>query len=313
MNLTEFIRMSSGAVSTDESQMIEVTESVAVNTKNNFERKQELIKSLKGKKYNQYVTTLNKMLEDPKTQALLVDGFGGELADMELKFKERNIPVTSLLPTQSEIDVQKSIEYALRNPKNIANYYSGGGVEIIMPIITFRHNYVIDGHHRWSQIFAFNPDAKAVAYDFDNPRLSPLQMLKATQGAIAAVMAQKGEDDGLPQNKVDGKNLYDDKWDEKAIRKYINDTVNDAGTKAEIISMYSRYKGLTTWDEIVDFIIDNLMQLKNNNYPVQGAPGRGEMPQTDQATGEGGDAGPDTSDSALGKLRFGGITVGAVK
>jgi hypothetical protein len=305
--------MSSGAASTDESQLIGVTESVAVNTRNNFERKQELIKSLKGKKYNQYVTTLNKMLEDPKTQALLVDGFGGELADMELKFKERDIPVTALLPTQSEIDVQKSIEYALRNPKNIANYYSGGGVEIIMPIITFRHNYVIDGHHRWSQIFAFNPDAKATAYDFDNPKISPLQMLKATQGAIAAVMAQKGEDEGLPQNKVDGKNLYDDKWDENAIRKYINDTVNDAGTKAEIISMYSRYKGLTLWDEIVEFITDNLMQLKNNNYPVQGAPSRGEMPQTDQASGEGGNAGPDAEDSALGKLRFGGITGGAVK
>ena len=92
-------------------------------TSSNAERKKELENYLKGKKYADYVATLNKMLEDPKAKALLEDGFGGELGDTKLKFKVTEIPVKNLRPTQSEIDVTKSIDFPLTKPENINNYF----------------------------------------------------------------------------------------------------------------------------------------------------------------------------------------------
>ena len=58
-----------------------IFESREVSTKSNKERRKELEKWLKHKKYDDYVDTLNKMLEDPKAKALLEDGFGGDLGD----------------------------------------------------------------------------------------------------------------------------------------------------------------------------------------------------------------------------------------
>ena len=82
-----------------------IFESREIETLSNKERKKELEKWLKNKKYDDYVKTLNKMLEDPKAKALLEDGFGGELGDTKLNFSVKNINVSQLMPTQKEIDL----------------------------------------------------------------------------------------------------------------------------------------------------------------------------------------------------------------
>ena len=128
-----------------------------IETNNNSERYTELEKHLKGKKYGDYIKTLNNMLEDDKTKALLIDGFGGDLGDLKLNFKETSIKVTALSPTQSEIDIQKSMNYAFAYPENVDNYFKSGPITIKTPLITFKGEFIIDGHHRWSQVFAFNP------------------------------------------------------------------------------------------------------------------------------------------------------------
>ena len=71
-------------------------ESREVSTTSNKQRRKELEKWLKHKKYDDYVETLNKMLEDPKSAALLEDGFGGELGDTKLTFSVKEIPVSQL-------------------------------------------------------------------------------------------------------------------------------------------------------------------------------------------------------------------------
>ena len=110
-----------------------ITEAVkSSDTLDNEDRKQQLEKVLKkwepkmqGKKLGAYVDVLNTMLEDPKAKALLEAGFGGVLGDTKLKFSIVQLPVKTLRPTQSEIDVSKSVDYALKYPeKNIDNYYS---------------------------------------------------------------------------------------------------------------------------------------------------------------------------------------------
>lgn len=284
-------------------------------TSSNEERKKELEKWLKGKKMPDYIKTLNKMLEDPKAKLLLQDGFGGELGDTKFKFSVENIPVKNLRPTQSEIDVAKSIDYPLTKPENIDTYYENGGNKVMIagfPIITFRKNYVIDGHHRWSQVFALNPDAKMVCCDYDAD-ISPLSMLKATQGAIAAVKADDNKNDGkIPSEQVKGQNLFDDAWDKEAIIKHIKETAIDS-----VPEVFKKYKKeLDTIDKVADFIADNLIDLKTNNYPESGSPNRGDMPQTDDAGTVEKDkksALPGSEGSALNKLKDGKIAKGAVK
>ena len=96
-----------------------IFESREVSTTSNKQRKKELEKWLKHKKYKDYVDTLNKMIDDPKAKTLLEDGFGGELGDTKLTFNVKEIPVSQLMPTQLEIDLNKSIKHALVNKDSL--------------------------------------------------------------------------------------------------------------------------------------------------------------------------------------------------
>ena len=161
------------------------------------------------------------MLKDPKAKVLLEDGFGGELGDIEFTFQPRLIRAASLIPTQAEIDVEKSLKHPLTKPDNIRNDFQNKIVVNGTPIVTFRGNYVIDGHHRWSEVAMLNPDGKMLCFDY-NADISPVQMLKAVQGAIASVLAKRDKDGELPQSKVDSQNIYDSKWSPTKIRKWID-------------------------------------------------------------------------------------------
>lgn len=283
-------------------------------TSNNAERKKQLENYLKGKKYSDYVETLNKMLEDPKAKVLLEDGFGGELGDTKLVFKIKKIPARNLRPTQSEIGVSDSLEFPLKHPENIDNYFTNKNKLIIagMPIITFRGNYVIDGHHRWSQVFAFEPEAKLVCCDYDGD-ISPIQMLKATQGAIAAVKADDSNDNNgkIPSSKVKSQNLFDDSWGEKEIKKYVVETSVDEAPEI----MHKYVESVSTKEELADYLAKNLIDLKSNNYPETGSPSRGDMPQTDRGGEDYNDkksSMPNKEGSALNKLSKGKFVKKAV-
>ena len=283
-------------------------------TSNNAERKKQLENYLKGKKYSDYVDTLNKMLEDPKAKVLLEDGFGGELGDTKLVFKIKKIPARNLRPTQSEIGVSDSLEYPLKHPENIDNYFTNKNKLVIagMPIITFRGNYVVDGHHRWSQVFAFEPEAKLVCCDYDGD-ISPIQMLKATQGAIAAVKADDTNDNNgkIPSSKVKSQNLFDDDWGEKEIKEYVIETSVDEAPEI----MHKYVESVSTKEDLADYLAKNLIDLKSNNYPETGSPSRGDMPQTDRGGENYNDkksSMPNKEGSALSKLRKGKFVKNAV-
>ena len=234
-----------------------IFESREVLTTSNKQRRKELEKWLKHKNYEDYVDTLNKMLEDPKSAALLEDGFGGSLGDTQLKFSVQKIPVSQLMPTQKEIDLDKSLKHALTNEKSFKKTFSNP-IEINKPIVTFRKNYVIDGHHTWLQAIALNPNGKILAFNYDGD-ISPIQMLKAVQGTIAAVKADDNKNNGkLPSNKVEGPNFFDDDFDRKKIRKYLEDTFDDS-----LIDVYCdyikeckdrnsiiKYHRWTTWNQV---------------------------------------------------------------
>ena len=278
-----------------------IFESREVLTTSNKQRRKELEKWLKHKNYEDYVDTLNKMLEDPKSAALLEDGFGGSLGDTQLKFSVQKIPVSQLMPTQKEIDLDKSLKHALTKEESFKKTFKNP-IEINKPIVTFRKNYVIDGHHTWLQAISLNPNGKILAFNYDGD-ISPIQMLKAVQGTIAAVKADDNKNNGkLPSNKVEGPNFFDDDFDRKKIRKYLEDTFDNS-----LVDIYCEYiKKCKDRDDIIKNLEDRLLDIKANNYPFESAPSRDDMPQvfkggTDKDDKE--SAYPDKEGSAMNKLK----------
>ena len=278
-----------------------IFESREIETASNKQRRKELEKWLKHKNYEDYVDTLNTMLEDPKSAALLEDGFGGDLGDTKLKFSVVNIPVSQLMPTQKEIDLDKSLKYALTSEKSFKKTFKSP-IEINKPIVTFRQNYVIDGHHTWLQAITLNPNGKMLAFNYDGD-ISPIQMLKAVQGTIAAVKADDNENNGkLPSNKIKGPNFFDDDFDRKQIRKYLEETFDDS-----LIDVYCEYiKSCKDRKDIIKYLEERLLDIKANNYPFESAPSRDDMPQVFKGGTDKNDkdsALPDKEGSAMNKLK----------
>ena len=278
-----------------------IFESREVLTTSNKQRRKELEKWLKHKNYEDYVDTLNKMLEDPKSAALLEDGFGGTLGDTKLNFSVQKISVSQLMPTQKEIDLDKSLKHALVDEKSFKKTFTNP-IEINKPIVTFRKNYVIDGHHTWLQAIALNPTGKILAFNYDGD-ISPIQMLKAVQGTIAAVKADDNNNNGkLPSNKVEGPNFFDDDFNRKKIRKYLEDTFNDS-----LIDVYCDYiKECKDRNSIIKYLEERLLDIKTNNYPFDAAPSRDDMPQIFKGGTDADDkssALPDNEGSAMNKLK----------
>lgn len=274
------------------------------------ERRKALVDLFKKRNYHDYIGMLNQMAQDDKFRVLVDAAFGGDgndaLGNIEVNTKEASKDTASLIPTQSEIDITKSLAWGLRggegsesNAKiavaNIDKIMAGDEVKLGkgegLPIITFG-SFIIDGHHRWSQVYCFNPDATMAAVDFRARGMSPLRMLKATQGCIAAI--KKGK---LPQAIVEGSNMFT--ASEKAIKDYISKNILD-----EVVEAIKKYKkNLKDKNAVIEYITSNCMSMKNENKPMTGtnekAPNRGDMPQTDMVS----------ADELEGKLKKGVVSI----
>ena len=238
-----------------------------LNEKDKKSRLEELKNQLEGLGYEDYVDKLNEMLKDPKSKALIEAAFGGELASVKLDKDSKPVVTSKLLPTQNEIDVDKSLRRGLTEEATVDAFFGKEPVTLGIPLLTYEGAFIIDGHHRWSQQACFNPKAKMAVVNYSG-ELSPVQMLKAVQGSIAA------DTGNVEVEKVHGMNLL--KTPIRKIKKYIEDNITDA-----IVEKIIGYvDGLTDKDDVVDFICENVKKMQANNPPVEGASKRDYMPQT---------------------------------
>ena len=219
----------------------------------------KMIELIQDKDYDETVDFVDEIVKDPKLKFLLSLGFGGDFSNLKLKLKKTNIPAMRLIPTQSEIGTDETLKYLVQG-KDIDVCFEKTTI-VKKPIVTFQGTFIIDGHHRWSQIFVTNPDANIVCIDITG-NLSPLSMLKAVQCTIGSNTGK------LIRKDIQGKNLYN--TTEKELRKYFKDNLSDT-VRENLLKYYEDPEGS---------LVQNVIQLQRNNKPILNAPDRGEMPQT---------------------------------
>jgi hypothetical protein len=226
-----------------------------------------LVEKLRDASYEELGDELEEVVSDPKLYALLKEGFGnGELAKVKMSTQPTAIAVTQLLPTQSEIGLDNSLKYPLSQD---CSKLFNSPVTIVAPIVTYRKTFVIDGHHRWSQLYMMNPNAKITAINFNYSEQSPFRALRNFQGAIAVAHKE------VPKQYSKVNNVYE--MSDSAIEKYVDENISDACWKSLVNVGVAEDR-----DSAIDYILDNIDQLKDENKPYGDAPAREYMPQTDE-------------------------------
>ena len=136
-----------------------------------------------------------------------------------------SLEVAKLKPTQSEISLQKSLNYVLEDTEDPQKYFTDEGQLVGFPIITYGGEYVLDGHHRWSELYLVNPKSKILAYDFQKipdipegvPPLSILAKMQATIGVVFGTLPIASASGDINLYGKDVKKAY-----ELILNKYFN-------------------------------------------------------------------------------------------
>lgn len=228
--------------------------------------KDELKKILK-KDYVSFVKELGDNITDPK----FMDAIKSLSTDMPVNTSVIAPVCTDLQPTQKEVVMDKSLAYPLKDASSTDAILKGG---VVAPagksIVTAGEGkFVIDGHHRWSQVFCINPDAKIRSLDLTDIK-KPIEALKITQIGIAAQIGT------VPTSAGGGVNLFT--VGESELKKYVIDTITEP-----VVLVFGKYQKGNTPEEIGEYIWNNVQLLKKKSPPVAGAPKRDVMPQTDDA------------------------------
>jgi hypothetical protein len=225
--------------------------------------------AFKSDKVSDFVAKFKRIASDPKVQAILKAGLtDGDPNDEKVNYSKITLPVLNLLPTQNQIGFNQSIKNVLTDQyKSLASILDGNA-DVGGPIVTYNSKYVIDGHHRWSQVYAANPKAKMEALNIQGD-LKPTEVLKIVHASIAAKLGK------VPASNPEGINIL-----AGINMKQVQDAV-DANLTPEAEKLYKDKKGLNDKTAIAKYLFGNLQQLIRKNKPVPGAPPRKDMPQTD--------------------------------
>jgi len=227
---------------------------------------------------SQFVPDLAKALQaDSKVQAVLKAGQDdGDPDDDKLPYTTHPVKVGDLIPTQQEIGFDQSIETLLDDRH--------GSVPSILdkskpawvggPIVTYAGKYVIDGHHRWSQILAANPDSTVQALDIQKkPGMDPKDILKAVHGAVAAELGKVASEDFV------GDNILDDVPADRV--KAAVDGITSKGEKSWMAGKPELGQGEELKQNLANHLTANLQKIKATGGKAPGGPKRIYMPQTD--------------------------------
>ena len=222
-------------------------------------------------RYEAFVEKLGAAAKDPKLRAVLIGGLmDGELLDDLVQYDDILRMSQNLKPIQYEIDLEKSLEWVGKHPENIPLMLRGGtlGPERFggVPMVVSYGQYIIDGHHRWSQVYMINPEARL---DCINLHIEdPLLALRKSQITIAATTGE------VPVATVQpGKNIYT--MSPMEIRSTIPRYLNPAFYQAFYDTYPNRFK---CEEDVQAHIYGNILRMRRESRPLSDI-GRELMPQ----------------------------------
>ena len=201
-----------------------------------------------------------------------------------------NASVASLIPTQSEIDMEQSLKFPLKNVEEngvypLDNYLAGGLILHPVGAILTANNgtYVLDGHHRWSSIYVINPYTQVAAIDVGYIP-SPQDGLKEVQMAIIARDAQ------LNPQLVEGVNLLDPNLQESVFNRIVEQYIYAGPDPVRTLNVFANFLGTKTpldnpanqpekLQAAQEYLWGNVKRLQTYNEPDPDVTDRAYMPQ----------------------------------
>ena len=225
-------------------------------------------------------------------ELLTIGGVSRGIPNGAVNVKAMAVPVAGLIPNQNEISLASSLGFPLgRDPEAIRTAFKGGDVPVADQLILTSADgqYIVDGHHRWSQLFLINPFANIAAADIGYVP-NPKEALMQTQVAIAArtgfLDSQNAGNDNLFTISQESFNVE--------VAKIINNGRYPGGlsipTKPAVLEIFTEFLGLDgqtdaeKMDSIENYLWSNVLRMRENNFYITDAPGRPVMPQTSRST-----------------------------
>lgn len=245
------------------------------------------LRSIVGRSYPQFVAALRSRLGDGKVMAALRAGrLDGRPEDELVSMPARPVQLRAcdLRPTQREVDLDKSLVYQLNAPaggtRMLELILGPHSVEINGPILTLNGEWVIDGHHRWSQVYCMNPDSLVTAWDLRTREdVDPVEFLKAVQLAVVAVTKR------LDVQLARGHNLFNIRHDD-----FLGYALTGRGSNTSFFGMTDAVAAVLspggTREDAAELVWHNVQRMQRESKPASSAPERGLMPQTDNAIGD---------------------------
>jgi len=234
----------------------------------------DLSKSFKAASVPAYVSLLQKYSDDPKIMAALKAGrTDGQPNDEKFDVAETTIPAKNLKPTQNEIGAEESLKNICTNQYGSLESFLNGNPDVGSPIITYNGEFVLDGHHRWSQVYAANPEAKLKAINVIG-KVDPKDILKAVHTAIAV---DAGETKTISANLKAGNLLT---FTSKDTYGYVLDNLDDKAR--EVWNTH----GYDDDAAIAKHIVKNVSMMIKRSKPESWAPKRDFMPQPEKSNSD---------------------------
>lgn len=240
------------------------------------QKKYVKVKDLISLGYENFVDELKSVSKIPKIQKILNQGKDdGNMKDEVIEVNDKaNFFVSKLTPTQSQIGLGDSIGYLCdKDPEGAKNIIKGDTSGFNNNrILTANGKYILDGHHRWSQVFCLNPDATIPAIDLNIPGDSK-KILKIIQAGIAATYKD------IYKKPADSKtDIFDEtKIPKNQIGEKLKEIIKNSSKGDKFLDVAKESYGVKDGDEVIDIISKNALMIKDKK--PENAPKRDYMPQ----------------------------------
>lgn len=265
----------------------------------------KLISLLKKSNLKSAIDILEIASQDPKLSLLLRHGFSGgstEDGKLDVTMTTKVLPVASLIPTQAEIGISNSLENLVNGtfPTKDKNGKAGSGQVNYAGYFTDKAplpkpfvyegsggNYIVDGHHRWSQAYCMNPEGNIECEVIStSTKLTDTQILKNFQAAIAADPNRSG----LGRKAAGFQNLFGASTD--TLKQTVKPMTDEVAKKITAACPATKLEAAVKEVQIAEgtedqkkaqaLLVSNALKL--SKLPVSDKPLRILMPQTDSNT-----------------------------